>query len=456
MKVAVAGTFTLHKLQPMLEEGGKSEDVSIQARVYTSYNLCADEICNKASDLNGFRPDVLFILLDIRSLIPEYLGLAHTSKEEKKRIIADKLEYIKRLAAIFMENNSGAMLVIHNLEIPAYSPLGILDKKVEMGMKDCIRMLNTSLEEEFRNQKSVYVFDYDGFLSKHGKKSAFDPRFYYLADMKLHDGMMRELAKEYMAYIKPLKRLSKCIVLDLDNTLWGGIVGEDGFDKIKLGPTPPGNAFVEFQKILLALFEKGIILAINSKNNLEDGLKVIREHPHMILREKHFSTMRINWQDKAANLKEIAEELGIGIDSIVFVDDDKLNRLRIKSVFPEVLVVELPEDPSFYAETVMELNDFNTLQLTEDDKSRGRMYAEERQRKELQSKFSDMAGFLRELQIKVEIEEANSFTIPRISQLTNRTNQFNLTTRRYSEAEIERFSQDRNCYVCSIKASDKL
>jgi len=367
MKIAVVSTFTLHKLRQVLEDECKRENIDVQAKVYTSYNWCADEIGNKVSDLNQFQPEMLILFIDLKAFIPDYLHLVTKSDEEKIRIIAEKSNYMKELAMTFLKNNPKSILIVHNLEIPMFSPLGILDKKVKLGLKECIQQLNKRIEEELRSANNTYIFDYDGFLSKQGKKMSFDPRFYYIADMKLHEKMLPELAKEYMGYIKPVKSIfRKCIVVDLDNTLWGGIIGEDGFDKIKLGPSPPGNAFVEFQRILLSLFEKGIILAINSKNNFEEALKVIREHPHMVLREEHFSAIRINWQDKATNMREIAEELNIGTESIVFIDDDKLNRLLIKTAFPEVLVIDLPDDHAFYPEAIMELNDFNTLQLTEE------------------------------------------------------------------------------------------
>ncbi|MBA4717719.1 MAG: HAD-IIIC family phosphatase [Nitrosopumilus sp.] len=153
-----------------------------------------------------------------------------------------------------------------------------------------------------------------------------------------------------MTYVIPnLGRNRKCIVLDLDNTLWGGIIGEDGFEGIKIGTKYPGNAFTEFQRRLLELHKQGIILAINSKNNPEDALQVIREHPDMILKEEHFASLKINWNDKVTNMKEIAEEINIGLDSLIFFDDDEINREFVKEALPMVKVIDLPKDPSFYA-----------------------------------------------------------------------------------------------------------
>ena len=194
---------------------------------------------------------------------------------------------------------------------------------------------------------------------------------------------------DLMSYIKPISGTNrKCIVLDLDNTLWGGVVGEDGFDGIELGHTSNGKAFVDFQKHLLSLWHQGIILCINSKNNYDDAIKVIKEHPNMILREKHFASMQINWNDKAQNLKQIAEDINIGLNSIVFFDDDKINRERIKQEFPEVLTIEVPDDPSQFSLILKNLNDFNVLQRTDEDIQRGQMYAQQRERKELEKSIS--------------------------------------------------------------------
>jgi FkbH-like protein len=247
----------------------------------------------------------------------------------------------------------------------------------------------------------------------------------------------------------------KCIILDLDNTLWGGIVGEDGFDGIELGQTSNGKAFVEFQKHLLSLWQQGIILAINSKNNFDDAMKVIRDHPDMILREKHFASIQINWNDKAQNLKQISDEINIGLNSIVFFDDDKLNQERIKQEFPEVLTIEIPNDPSQYSSILTNLNDFSVLQKTEEDTKRGEMYAQQRQRKQFENTVSNLDQFLKQLDIKVKIKKSNEFLIPRISQLTLKTNQFNLTTRRYQEEEIRKFSKDENFTVGCVQVLDK-
>ena len=247
----------------------------------------------------------------------------------------------------------------------------------------------------------------------------------------------------------------KCIVLDLDNTLWGGIIGEDGFNEIKLGPEPPGNAFMEFQRVLLSLHQRGIILAINSKNNFEDAIKVIREHPNMILKEEHFAAMCINWNDKVSNMKEIVKEINIGSDSLVFIDDDPVNREFVKSIFPEILVVNLSDDPSSYALEIENLIDFSVLKITDEDRNRGKMYLKQKKVIELEKTSTDLQTFLTQLDLKIIIKDVNEFTLPRVSQLILKTNQFNLTTKRYQEIDIQKMIKDPNFIITCVQVQDK-
>jgi FkbH-like protein len=275
--------------------------------------------------------------------------------------------------------------------------------------------------------------------------------------MKYNNGFFPLLSKEYSGFIKAQKNLSKkCIVLDLDNTLWGGIIGEDGMDGIKLNANSPGNEFVDFQRLLLSYYHRGIILAINSKNNFDDAIQVIREHPAMVLRENHFACMRINWQNKAQNMVEIAKELNIGLDSLVFFDDNPVERDLIKQTLPEVLVVDLPKSPFFYRKTLEEINDFNVLSLTDEDKKRGEMYFARSKRKEMETKHQSLDDFIKTLEIKVKIDLVNEFSRPRVTRLINKTNQYNLTTRRYTEEEVKEMLENPQSFsLYSLQVSDK-
>jgi len=455
IKIAILSSFTTKGVKEILNV--KCCSLGILPKFYIApYNQYAQEILNRQSLLYNFEPDLVIVFIDTMSLLGEDFFFPYRiSDEKRKKMLDKKYNELMTLIRVLSENISGK-IIFHNFEVPIYSPLGILENKQSFGFIEMIRTLNSKLNESFKNNSQVFIFDYDLFCSKHGKKRIFDNKMYYWGDIKLGFDFIPLLCEEYMGFIKPIMSLTKkCIVLDLDNTLWGGIIGEDGFEGIKLGPTPEGRPFLEFQKYILNLFERGVILAINSRNNPDDALKVLREHPYMVLKEEHFASIKINWRDKITNMKEIAEEINIGLDSLVFIDDDQVNREIIKKALPEVYVVDLPDDPTLYVQALMEVNEFNTLQITEEDKKKGEMYAAQRKRQELQIASADISEFLRDLHIKVTIAKGNSFTIPRISQLTQKTNQFNMTTKRYLEEDIRKFAESNDYLVFSAKVEDK-
>jgi FkbH-like protein len=251
--------------------------------------------------------------------------------------------------------------------------------------------------------------------------------------------------------------MRKCIVLDLDNSLWGGVVGEDGLEGLRLGQEGIGRAYVEFQMELLNLYRKGILLAVCSKNNPEDALAVIRRHPDMQLREENFAAIRINWEDKAANVRALAEELNIGLDSLVFIDDSPVERSRIRQAAPEVLVPDWPADPAEYKMALLRLSasHFYKLAITAEDTRRGDVYKAQAERRKLAESASSLEDFYRSLQMRAKIGLADSFTIPRIAQLSQKTNQFNLTTRRYTEAEITTLSHDPDSAIWWLNLTDQ-
>ncbi len=248
--------------------------------------------------------------------------------------------------------------------------------------------------------------------------------------------------------------MKKCIVLDLDNTLWGGVVGEDGIDGISLSLQSPGNSFIAFQQALLDCYNRGIILAINSRNNPEDAWEVIRNHPNQILKEHHFAAARINWNDKATNIRELAKELNIGLDSMVFFDDDATNRELVKALIPEVTVPDLPESPKEYTKFFNSLPYFTSEVITDEDKMRGNLYTTERLRKEEEKLHDSKDSFLSSLSLELFIYKNDSTCIPRLSQLTEKTNQFNVLKRPLTEQEVASYIMDSAYDVYHGKLSD--
>ncbi len=455
IRIGILGSFTLNGLEETLRV--KCAEKKINSSIFTSgYNQYNQDILNDSSELYNFSPDITFMILDARNILESFFYSPYSfSIEQRKEFVEKKATELINLLQIFTKK-SKSKLVVTNLSIPTYSPYGICETKIEYGLMEMTININSKLVEYAKQNPSVYIYDFNGFITRNGESNVFDFRQYFLGDIKISLEYIPQFAEDLMGYVKAMMGLNKkCIVLDLDNTLWGGVVGEDGFNGIKLGFTPPGNAYVEFQRSILALNQRGIILAINSKNNEDDALEVLRNHPYMILREENFASVKINWNDKVVNMKEIAEELNIGLDSMVFFDDDPVNREYMMLNLPQVLTVKLPEDPSLYTSTLYNINDFNVLKITEEDIKRKELYLQEKRRKESEKEVTNLEDFLKQLDIKLTIKKADQFTIPRISQLTLKTNQFNLTTKRYQEEDVKQFLQDTDTVVGCAQVEDK-
>jgi FkbH-like protein len=331
-----------------------------------------------------------------------------------------------------------------------------LDDQIEYNQVETIYTINSEIRRLARNFSGVYVLDYDALVARYGRDHWHDERKWLTMRMPIVVDGLIHVANEWLRFIHPLcGRVCKALVVDLDNTLWGGILGEDGFSGLKLGPEYPGAAYQALQRAMLDLYQRGVILAICSKNNPADALEVIAQHSGMMLRSPHFAAVRINWNDKAQNLREIAAELNIGIDSLAFLDDNPVEREWVRSQLPEVTVIELPHDPMGYASTLRNSPFFERLVLLEEDRERGRYYAEERMRKELQHTVPSLADFYRSLTMEAEISPVTPPTLSRVAQLTQKTNQFNLTTRRYSEQQVADMADDPNWLLYTIAVHDR-
>jgi FkbH-like protein len=455
IRIAFVGSFSLNGFEETIQV--QCNDEKINCITYNSpYNQFTQEILNENSNLYKFKPDVIFLLIDNRIILENSFYFSNINSENKhKKYVDEKINEIKNLIEVFTQK-SQSKIIIANFVIPTYTPLGIYESKIEYGIKEIILDLNKKLKELSRNMDSCYVYDFNSFVTKFGEKNILDYKKMNYGDIKINFDIIPHLIYDFLGYVKPiLGSNKKCLVLDLDNTLWGNIIGEDGIEGIKIGPYPEGRSFVEFQKVIKALSENGIILAINSKNNQKDAMKAINEHPHMILREKDFSCIKINWNDKISNMREIAKDLNIGLDSIVFFDDDPINRELLRMGIPEINTIELPKDPSSYAQILRNLNDFNILKITKDDVQRKIMYSQEQNRQKLESSTKNLNEYLKKLDIKIKIKLDNEFSISRISQLILKTNQFNLTTKRYQEEEIKEFVEDKTMIVGCSEVDDK-
>jgi FkbH-like protein len=423
------------------------------------FNQFRQEIANPASGLYASRPDVVVLHLDGEDLFADWLRNPFQGDREKRRDSAQQAaREVESWAGAIRAELPRALIILNTVYLPPVHPLTGLEYHSPWGLADLAAQFNCELGRVAASQPDLLVNDVAAAMSDLGYRQWFDARLWRLARCRMSNAAMKRLARNLSALVRAWKgQTRKCLALDLDNTLWGGVVGEDGPQGIVLAEEGPGLAFTEFQEELAHLSQKGVLLAICSKNNEEDALEALRSHPAMRLREDSFAARRINWQDKAQNLKELAAELNIGLDSFVFVDDSPAERSLVRMSHPEVHVPEWPDDPGEYKAALLDLAGeyFCRVAVTAEDRERTTMYHAERGRASLAATAGSLTEYYQSLQMRAQIALADSFSIPRIAQLTQKTNQFNLTTRRYTDADIRAFAGQPDAIVLSLHLRDR-
>lgn len=437
-KVAFLRSFTVEPVVPLFRALALVHGVDVQVKV-GAFNAYAQEILDSSSWLREFAPDVVFLALQTRDLLPQlWDGEAQAIDEAA----ASLKGWIARLAP--------ATVIAFNFDVPATPSAGLLDAQ-SAGQAAAIRALNDRLRET-----GAIVLDLEGLAARVGRSRFYDEKRFLTTRLPFAADHLIDVADACLrSLLAATGKVRKALVVDLDNTLWGGIVGEDGVDGLKLGREYPGAAFLAVQRALLDLQKRGVLLAIASKNNPPDAREALEKHPGMLLRPEHFAAVRIGWNPKAQSLREIALELNIGVDSLAFLDDNPVEREHVSSELPEVYVLDLPDDPMQYAAAIRAAPVFERVRLTDEDRARGQQYAEQRQRAELQEGAGSVEEFLRSLAMTFTAAQVSPATLPRIAQLTQKTNQFNLTTRRYTEAQVAAFAQDPAARVYGFSLRDR-
>lgn len=455
LKVSIICNATIEPFDQYLKAEAFKYDLLMDIYLVDHYRY-TEEIMDKGSSLYANGTNLVILHLIGEELRPDlYHRFGELSIDDRKEIEMQTTSIINGLIDK-IKSFSKCPLIVSNMIIPSLLSDTVTGHYNDNGYRFIFNRLNESIYKNTSAERGIYYFDLDGVVNMVGKDNYRDIKRWYLAKQPFSNSFMPILSREYMRYILPITgKNKKCLILDLDNMLWGGIAGEDGLENIDIGETPKGRAYLQLQREILNLHNKGIILAINSKNNLEDALMIIDKHPDMILKRKHFAAMKINWNDKAENIKLIAGELNIGTNSMVFIDDMPEERELVRMELPEVIVPDMPDEPASYVSVLKSLPVFDSLFITEEDKERGRLYAEDSQRIQIKKSYMDIKDYYIALEIKVDIGRADKFTIPRISQLTMKTNQFNLSTRRYSPEEIAELSSSEKNIVLWLRSEDK-
>ncbi len=416
------------------------------AQYHAPFGQLSQEIRHPDSDFYRHRADLILLLPDPASLQPRESPRTTAAADRLLGLIWEDVTILRtRLPA--------ALVLIQNFVPPEFRPLGVLDPKQDLGWADFYRYANLGLSERCRRESGVHVLDAAHLSASAGLEWTSLHKPFFLAGCLTPDPLAAPLARDVAAFAAALRGYArKCLVVDLDNTLWGGVVGEDGVAKVQIGGSFPGNVYAALQRQILSLIERGVILAINSKNDEADGWEPFATRPEMVLRRTHVSAARINWQDKVTNLREITAELNIGLDAVVVLDDSAVERDWIETALPEVYVAPVG-DPLESVRWLASCRLFDTLSLTAEDALRPKSYAATAERSRLASQAGDLEAFLHGLELVVTIGPPTEAQLGRLAQLTQKTNQFNLTTRRYSEEQVARMRQspDWALFFCACR-----
>jgi FkbH-like protein len=454
-RLAILRSFTVEPMVPFLRAAAFCAGIDLTIYV-SDFNAYVQAIVDSGSTLHAFAPDAALLAVQTRDVVPEFWDDFGSLKEEQIHAIVKRVSSEFRDWVSAFRKHSHAHLILHNLEQPMNPSRGLLDAQQSDGQSAAIADINTAIRNLASEQVGIYVLDYDRLVARHGRATWHDERKWVTVRLPIAASNLNHVVQEWMRFLHPLSgKLAKAVAVDLDNTLWGGIIGEDGLDGIRLGTEYPGSAYQALQRALLDLYQRGILLAVCSKNNREDALQALEKHPGMILKPWHFAAMRINWTEKSQNLREIAEELNIGIDALAFLDDNPIERQQVRSALPEVFVIDLPTDPVNFAGAVRQCPLFERLSLSAEDQQRGAIYEAQRERQQLERGVTSREDFYRSLEQEAEISRLTKANLARVAQLTNKTNQFNLTTRRYSEQQIADIAASEGWECFSLRLRDR-
>lgn len=426
--------------------------------VFGGYDNVLQDALGADENLINQNTDCIMVFTRLETLSPK---LANSFTQLDSEIIEQEKDLVKNYIVSTLKgirNKTNALINWHAFELPVYPAFGVMDHTSSNMQVGTICELNDFLKSKLREFKNGFFIDINVSRSVVGYYKFYDTRYWHIGKAPYTLEAVKEIANENFKLFRALKgKNKKCLVLDCDNTLWGGIIGEDGLNGIKLGPNYPGSAFMEFQQEIVSLYHRGIIIALCSKNNEPDVWDVIENHPHMVLKRNHISITKINWEDKAINIKQIASTLNIGLDSIVFIDDNEFETHLVEEILPEVTTIHLPKGKSAdYKDLLTSSGLFDNLAFTNEDKKRSEFYKDEITRKQLENEFGgDMESYYKSLNMIANIDRASNIVIPRIAQLTQKTNQFNLTTKRYTESDIAAFSKSKNSDIIYAELEDR-
>lgn len=451
LRVALLGDSAIQLLAKAIHASGRLSGLSVN--IYEAdYDQIDLQVLSHDSALYTFRPDFIIIYHSVSKLKNRFYSSPLGIKTEFHEHHSSKIENLVRSVA----SKCSSKIIYLNLPTVQDAIFGNYATKVETSLRFHIRAINQHLNSFASGHGQFFICDVESLAAYVGLSHSFDQQLYITSDMEFSLDFQALVASNVIDIINAVHgKINKCLILDLDNTLWGGVIGDDGIDGIEIGNFGLGKAFVDFQLWIRQLKDRGIILCICSKNTEAIAFEPFRNHPDMVLKEDDIAVFVANWNNKADNIQYIQKVLNIGFDSMVFIDDNPFERNLVRNAIPDICVPELPEDPSEYVDFLSQLNLFEVASFSTNDQNRNQQYREEAQRKSIEIQFTNQDDYLKSLEMVAVIEPFNSFNIPRVAQLTQRSNQFNFRTKRYTESDIKSMAESERFIPLIVSLSDK-
>lgn len=450
IKLAIVSDSASQFLKSAIKGYGIEKEIDFD--IYEAdYNQIDLQVFDFSSELYEYEPEFIFINYSSEHLLKEFYK---KTKNQQFNFSNDKITHFKKIVDTLNSKLKSKIIVNNYLEIND-NVFGNFASKVEISFIYQVRKLNFQLMDFSRETKNLFIADFTSLQSQYGYHFTFDPKLYTNADIVYSIDFIPYIAKSITDIVCSISGIfKKCLILDLDNTVWGGIIGDDGIEGIQIGDLGIGKAFTELQLWAKQLKQRGIILCVCSKNTEEIAKEPFAQHPEMVLKLEDIAVFMANWDNKVDNIKYIQNVLNIGFDSMVFLDDNPFEREMVRIGISDITVPNLPEDPAEYLGYLRTLNLFETASFTDEDEIRTQQYQEEAKRNILQKSFGNEEDFLKNLNMLSDLKPFNKFTIPRVAQLTQRSNQFNLRTIRYTEEEILQIADSKEYFSLSFTLED--
>lgn len=422
--------------------------------IATDYGQVRQYLLDPEADCWTEQPDCAVVWTRPEAVVPTFGRLKNFESVALDDILEEVEQFADQLMAL--KDRVDTVLVPTWTTPPTERGLGLLDMQGGVGIANTLMRMNVRLAETLADHTGFFVLNANPWIQRAGD-SAYNPKLWAFAKVPFASMVFEAAVNDVKAALRAVRGdTKKLIILDLDDTLWGGVVGEVGWENLQLGGHDPiGEAFADFQRALKAMTNRGILLGIVSKNTEEVALEAFEKHPEMVLSLDDFAGWRINWDDKAKNVASLVEELNLGLQSVVFIDNDSFERGRVREALPEVFVPEWPDDPFHYRQTLRSLRCFDTSTLTEEDRERASMYVAQRKRSSVKDEVDSLDEWLDTLDLTVEVEPLTDANRARVVQLLNKTNQMNLRTRRMSEAEFVDWLDDEDRCFRAARVSDR-